>query len=154
MKKSVQMWVKMKITNNHLKYQCPWIRLKLLVNLAYLFIKVGGVAWRSLSNFWLLMIIILMINSNLTVIVDLGMNEENLERALNCFSDQMQKVQLTFLLKWKQFSSFTQCLFRTSMTSENTPVPDSFMVRSFFTPPEKPFKTVLGIDEIRFKGSY
>lgn len=40
-----------------------------------------------------------MINSNLTVIVDLGMNEENLERALNCFSDQMQKVQLTFLLK-------------------------------------------------------
>ena len=39
------------------------------------------------------------------------------------------------------------------MTTENTPIPDSFMVRSFFTPPEVPYKSVLNIDDFGFEGS-
>jgi len=32
------------------------------------------------------------------------------------------------------------------MTKENTPIPNSFMVRSFFTPPQQPFKSVLDVE--------
>jgi hypothetical protein len=39
------------------------------------------------------------------------------------------------------------------MTRENTPLPDSYMVRTFFTPPETLYGGVLGIDDIRFTGN-
>lgn len=33
-------------------------------------------------------------------------------------------------------------------------VPESYMVRTFFTPPEVPFSSVLGLKDIEFTGDY
>lgn len=93
-----------------------------------------------------------MINSTLTVILDIDFKEEILQKFFKHFKDEAQKVQLTFLLKWKQFG-WTESLLWASMTTENTPIPDSFMVWSFFTPPEVPYKSVLNIDDFGFEGS-